>query len=327
MDQKQFSQYAAKVFNIGLSRETLTRLFALCGNHKRIALIGWSDYAKHLINVLDGRAVSVIDNDPELRGITFRGVAVQQLADAPRDLDAYVLTRFDYLNEYMRALTAIRQYPAVPYLYAEDYHGQSSAFLNPMLHDPAYRGLADAGPPPPTMMNGDRLILLLEMLRVALHHKGAVAEVGVWQGGSVWHLCQALLRLNELRTVFAFDLFDDADRLSGRAIMAEDEIRRPLGFYPAVEIVRGDVRKTMTRLDKEKLCFVHFDNQYQATVIPYLWQRLVPGGVMLLDNYGHVRSLPAFFDHFFAAQGVHVAFIPPLGQGLVIKPQPPARGR
>ncbi|MEI2722448.1 MAG: hypothetical protein V9H26_02565 [Verrucomicrobiota bacterium] len=53
----------------------------------------------------------------------------------------------------------------------------------------------------------------------------------------------------------------------------------------------------------------------------YLWDRLVPGGIIILDDYGfsqhHLQK--AAFDHFAEAKGVRIMSLP-TGQGLIFKP-------
>lgn len=122
-----------------------------------------------------------------------------------------------------------------------------------------------------------------------------------------------------MRLIF-FDLFDDADKLSGRAIMSAEHIRRQLSFYDKVRLISGDARKTISALKDRKIAFFHYDNMFQKIVFPYVWERMSSGGMILLDNYGHFRSHPAMVDDFAEKNGTRVTFIPPLGQGLIVKP-------
>jgi predicted O-methyltransferase YrrM len=53
----------------------------------------------------------------------------------------------------------------------------------------------------------------------------------------------------------------------------------------------------------------------------HLWDRLVPGGIIVLDDYGWRKQInqKIAFDRFADARKVNVLSLP-TGQGLLIKP-------
>ncbi|WAP68854.1 class I SAM-dependent methyltransferase [Jiella pelagia] len=313
--------YLSKVFEIGISRSTLKHLLNIAGRHQNIALIGWSDYAKHLINVYPDRIKCIVDEKTEVTGLSFRDVPVVPFSSKEaRSADCYLATRFDMLTSAVLRLYQDRQFPTKRYLFAPEYDGRTSEFYDPMMQDAIFETIRSAGSPPPTMMEDSRIVLLVEVLRTALRVEGDVVEIGSWQGGSSWYICQALKALNEDRRAYFFDLFDESERMSGRAVMASDHIRRQLSFYPNTSVVVGDVRETITALEDRRIAFFHYDNMFQHKVFPYVWSRMPSGGMILLDNYGHFRSHPAMIDDFAEKNGTRVTFIPPLGQGILIKP-------
>jgi O-methyltransferase len=90
-----------------------------------------------------------------------------------------------------------------------------------------------------------------------------------------------------------------------------------------VRIVKGTVPSTLTACQSEKICFLSID---MNAVVPelaaaeYFWPRLVPGAVVLLDDYGfpnHITQKNAF-DEFAAKRGLVVLSLP-TGQGVIIK--------
>ena len=60
--------------------------------------------------------------------------------------------------------------------------------------------------------------------------------------------------------------------------------------------------------------------QPEIAAAEYFWERLVPGAVMLLDDYGHAghELQKEAFDRFSKHHGVPLLVLP-TGQGLIIK--------
>jgi O-methyltransferase len=91
-----------------------------------------------------------------------------------------------------------------------------------------------------------------------------------------------------------------------------------------VVIVRGVVPETLPQVKTEKVCYLSIDMNCAAPEIAaaeYFWDKLVPGAVMVLDDYGwdsHYEQKLAF-DRFAARKGVMVLVLP-TGQGLIFKP-------
>lgn len=73
-----------------------------------------------------------------------------------------------------------------------------------------------------------------------------------------------------------------------------------------------------------RVCYLSLDMNCAAPEIAaaeYFWDKLVPGAVIVLDDYGwqkHDEQQPAF-DRFAREKGVMVLLLP-TGQGLIFKP-------
>lgn len=93
--------------------------------------------------------------------------------------------------------------------------------------------------------------------------------------------------------------------------------------FPEVSVVRGLVPDTFIEVESEQFCFTHIDMNNAISEIAaaeYLWPRLVPGGFMLLDDYGwqiNVDQRQAF-DRFATERNMTVLALP-TGQGLLMK--------
>jgi hypothetical protein len=57
----------------------------------------------------------------------------------------------------------------------------------------------------------------------------------------------------------------------------------------------------------------------QLVALKCLWDNLVPGAPMLLDNYGHLNAPTWLFDRFFEQYNTRVIRFPWSEQGLVFK--------
>jgi hypothetical protein len=90
-----------------------------------------------------------------------------------------------------------------------------------------------------------------------------------------------------------------------------------------VEIIRGSIPLTLSCADTHAVCFLHLDMNCvipEVAAIEYFWDRLVPGAVVLLDDYGSRDYAPQKrgMDGFAAKRGVSILSLP-TGQGLILK--------
>lgn len=96
-------------------------------------------------------------------------------------------------------------------------------------------------------------------------------------------------------------------------------------FKPfSTKIIKGMVPDTLPQCDATQICYLSIDMNVAAPEIAaanYFWDKLVPGGVMILDDYGfpaHIEQKRAF-DIFAAEKGVSILYIP-TAQGIIFKP-------
>ncbi len=94
--------------------------------------------------------------------------------------------------------------------------------------------------------------------------------------------------------------------------------------YPNVEFVRGRIPETLAGVPATKVAYLSID---MNAVVPeiaaatHFWDLLVPGGVIVLDDYNwrrHAMQREAF-DAFARERDVKVLALP-TGQGLIVKP-------
>jgi hypothetical protein len=92
-----------------------------------------------------------------------------------------------------------------------------------------------------------------------------------------------------------------------------------------VEIIKGSVPETLPLVKSEKICFLSVDMncvEPEVRALEFFWDRMVPGGIILLDDYGYANSTndqKEAHDRFARSKGVMVMTLPTC-QGLIIKP-------
>jgi O-methyltransferase len=207
-----------------------------------------------------------------------------------------------------------------------------------------------------SMTSVERLYALIEAVRLLEHQQipGAFVECGVWRGGSMMAAAKALLaHQGATRDLYLFDTFegmpapgprdrDFAGRLAS-ALMATAPVEEERGVrclarlpdvqanlrstgYPDSRMhwVQGRVEDTIPTQAPEQIALLRLDTDwYESTLheLVHLYPRLRPGGVLIIDDYGHWHGARQAVDEYFA----HYAARPYLhridyGARLVVKP-------
>jgi O-methyltransferase len=154
---------------------------------------------------------------------------------------------------------------------------------------------------------------------------GAIVECGVWKGGSMMAAALTLLRLGATdRDLYLFDTFqgmppptqdDTFSAYDGYSPMRHWRRRANRGgaaestwHYPAerVHLVEGRVEETLPQRAPEAIALLRLDTDwYESTrhELETLYPRLAPGGVLILDDYGHYEGARRAVDEYFDAHG------------------------
>lgn len=149
---------------------------------------------------------------------------------------------------------------------------------------------------------------------------GAVAEVGVYKGGSARLLCG----VKQDRPLHLFDTFGelggmpatrpDIDTTHRQGDFADSrlpEVRALLDGQPGVHVHPGFFPATASDLGDLRFSFVHLDvDIYQSTLdgLRFFHPRLLPGGMLVSHDYSY-RPTPGVkraFDEYFAGTGTPV---------------------
>jgi hypothetical protein len=143
--------------------------------------------------------------------------------------------------------------------------------------------------PPPSQVGPETIAELIATARGT--PPGAFLEVGVYQGGTAWHLWK--LAREQQRDLFLFDTFNgipyaepnlDSHKVGDFAGVDAFEIHRLL---PGAIIVEGIFPESAEPMELPALAFVHLDcDQYRSVkeAALYLREYVVPGGIIWLDD-------------------------------------------
>lgn len=189
---------------------------------------------------------------------------------------------------------------------------------------------------PYSMTANESLAALIDASRYLVRHgiEGSVVECGVWRGGSMMAAAMTFQRLSApVRKLYLFDTFEgmpapgDKDRSNTGDLAREEFERRQRSAdssdwcyssleevranvrgtgYPesAVTLVKGKVEETLPGgYDGGPIALLRLDTDwYESTKheLHHLYPRLVPGGVLIIDDYGHWEGARLACDEYFA---------------------------
>ena len=92
---------------------------------------------------------------------------------------------------------------------------------------------------------------------------------------------------------------------------------------PAI-VIKGSVPETLDECKAGKICYLSIDMNCVApeiAAVNYFWEKIVPGGIIILDDYGfkeHIEQKIAF-DNFAMQKNVSILQLP-TGQAIIFKP-------
>lgn len=188
-----------------------------------------------------------------------------------------------------------------------------------------------------TMSGAERLTGLISAVNYVVGNRleGDFVECGVWRGGSMMAAALALLsQADNSRRLFLFDTFEGmtpptakdkvfsgegadvilakTERKEGPGVWAiasqkdVDQNMRSTG-YPAerIHLIKGKVEDTVPQHAPEKIALLRLDTDwYESTKheLVHLYPRLVPNGVLIVDDYGHWQGARQAVDEYFAGQ-------------------------
>lgn len=168
--------------------------------------------------------------------------------------------------------------------------------------------------------------------------KGDIVECGVWKGGSMLIAASVLVEKRSFdRRLFLFDTFegmsdptsDDVSAVNQKDAesllkMADKEDGDNIWCYSGLEevkstmknvnypedkilYVKGKVEDTLPTDEISSIAILRLDTDwYESTKheLEHLFDKLVPGGVLIIDDYGHWSGAKKAVDEFLSKRGI-----------------------
>ena len=193
---------------------------------------------------------------------------------------------------------------------------------------------------PFTMTSPERIAATCSAVEYAVNHRldGAFVECGVWKGGS--SMAAALTYLRQGRSDVPFYLYDTFEGMSApteadfeastgqsAAEMLNsankdeliwcystlDEVKRNVAStgYPdeLTTFVKGKVEDTIPQTIPESIAILRLDTDFYESTrheMEHLFPRLVHGGVLIIDDYGHWAGARKAVDEYIAGHDVRI---------------------
>jgi O-methyltransferase len=174
------------------------------------------------------------------------------------------------------------------------------------------------------------------------HVEGDIVECGVWRGGSMMLIANRLLRkglrdkklflfdtfegmsspgtedISAINQVTAKELLDRSDKLKGNNVWCYsslEEVKSNLQkthYAPnQMFFVKGKVEDTLPHDPLGKICLLRLDTDwYESTrhELEVLYDRLVIGGILIIDDYGHWSGSRKAVDEFVSKRELNLFF-------------------
>lgn len=179
-----------------------------------------------------------------------------------------------------------------------------------------------------------KIISQYELYKIAHALPGALVECGVFKGASLarFAMMRSLMGGPFGKKIIGFDIFgdflksqrDDDELFRNRFIdhtgtptsIMPDQLMQVLehkGVHQNIELIAGDINVTIpeyARTHEElKISLLNMDTgtyDSSLTILENFYHRVVPGGVILIDNYTGVAAETKAVDEFFADKDVTI---------------------
>jgi hypothetical protein len=176
-----------------------------------------------------------------------------------------------------------------------------------------------------------------ELFKKVLDLPGAIVECGVFKGASFsrFAMLRELLASTQSRRLIGFDTFDRFPETNhqpdvaarerfiesaGDTSISVEQLREVLRRKDAesnTELVPGDINETVPASVEEhpelRIALLNIDTDvYEpaVTALEHLYERVVPDGIVVLDDYGVFPGESSAVDEFFADPPVRIERFP-----------------
>jgi O-methyltransferase len=189
---------------------------------------------------------------------------------------------------------------------------------------------------PFTMTSSERIYSLIQAVRYVVNNgtPGDIVECGVWRGGNIVAAVKTLMKLGSYdRNLYLFDTFEgmadpeavDISFDGERASETQKKLKSPaskgsnwcraeleevrslilsLGYDNSkIHFIKGKVENTIPESAPEEISLLRLDTDWYSSTkheLDHLFPRLCPGGILIIDDYGHWQGARKAVDEYFA---------------------------
>lgn len=182
-----------------------------------------------------------------------------------------------------------------------------------------------------------KIIAQYELYKMSAELPGAIVECGVFKGNSLckFAMFRDLFGNRFSKKIIGFDIFGKFpqtkfadDKKSRKKFIVEAgiqgiskeqllEVLKHKNADTLVELVKGDITRTVPRYVKDhpelRISLLNIDvDIYEpaVTILKHLFPRVVPGGIVLLDDYGVFPGETKAVEEYFSSQNVQIKKLP-----------------
>jgi len=173
-----------------------------------------------------------------------------------------------------------------------------------------------------------RLHVLCWAAKHAMHVPGDFIECGVYEGLSALTVAKYLKLETSEKQLWLYDLFDHSVVSAGTQMPAHapsllQRVTEKFGGFPNARIIPGLIPNSFEQGLPKAISWFHLDlnnAEAETTALAHLFDRMTPGALLILDDYGWQRHRDQrdAADRFANERG-HFILELPTGQGLLIK--------
>jgi len=178
-----------------------------------------------------------------------------------------------------------------------------------------------------TMCSNARLRGLYRSVRQVVTNRipGDLVECGCAMGGSAALIALSQRQLGANRTLWVFDTFEGlpsptsqdpdfgvANLFTGTCRGTLDQVQqlfKELHLVSGVQFVKGMFQETLVAAPVSEIALLHIDGDWYESVrtcLDNLYDRVVPGGIIQLDDYGYWQGARKAVDEFMASRRIQI---------------------
>lgn len=279
-------------FYTALKEKTLDKILE---GKKQLVLWGFNPTCVQLLSELNtfgllNRISGVVDADTRRQGQTVYHLTVVPPQESVKfSLDLLVITTDEEKEESLKQFIQADGRNIDVVLAGSKHYTFRDSMFEQIVSTAPVRSIAGGYP--------NMLVHIYQCLRylVASGREEAVAEFGVFQGGTFAIIARTLRELGWQGKIYGFDLFGEPVTRrsvmdifsSGKYLPDYDTVKQYCEPY-GVDLIKGDIDETHKILKGVPLMFSFFDTDYYTptrTALEMCYEQTVQGGVIAFDHY------------------------------------------